>query len=362
LAQHTAPGRVGTAVQNAALLDYRAATLAALATALAAAVLGRALRRWGEQRFGLIKLTYPDRVIRVPRGLTVLEASLRNNVPHAHVCGGRGRCSTCRIRILGDLSALPPASAAEQAVLDRVGDAVGVRLACQLRPTTDIAFLPMLPPHTTVANAIRGRSAGDERYVVIMFVDLRGSSKLAEGRLPFDTVFVINQFLTAVSRGIVAAGGEPNQILGDGLFALFGLKGRPEDACRAAIAGCIAIAENVERLNGALAYGLPEPLRFGIGIHAGLSIAGEIGYEKHAQFTVIGDPVNVAARLQDMTKSIGCEVLISEEVYARAGFDVDSLPTHEVETRGREAGVKARSATRAIDLAKLNSPQTSALV
>ena len=69
--------------------------------------------------------------------------------------------------------------------------------------------------------------------------------RIEQGRLPFDTVFVISQFLTAVSRGIVAAGGEPNQILGDGLLALFGLKGPPEDACRAAIAACVAIASNV---------------------------------------------------------------------------------------------------------------------
>jgi adenylate cyclase len=188
-------------------------------------------------------------------------------------------------------------------VLDRVGAGVEVRLACQFRPTGDIAFVPMLPPHTTVVDVNRGRSAraGVERYVVIMFVDLRGSSKLAEGRLPFDTVFVINQLLTAVSKGIVAAGGEPNQILGDGLLALFGLKDPPEDACRAAIVACVAIADNVERLNAALAYGLHEPLRFGIGIHAGQSIAGEI--DRHAQFTVIGDPVNVAARLQDLTRA-----------------------------------------------------------
>jgi adenylate cyclase len=362
-AQHTIPGHVGTAAENAALLAYRNAALVVLAALLAAAVLARALRRWREGRAGLIRLTYPDRLVRIPRGLSVLEASLRFDIPHAHVCGGRGRCSTCRIRILGDVSALPSASAAEQAVLDRVGADVGVRLACQLRPTGDIAFVPMLPPNTTVTDLSRVRSArtGDERYVVIMFVDLRGSSKLAEGRLPFDTVFVINQFLTAVSKGIVAAGGEPNQILGDGLLALFGLRSSPEDACRAAIAACIAIAGNVEGLNAALAYGLHEPLRFGIGIHAGLSIAGEIGYDRHAQFTVIGDPVNVAARLQDLTKSVGCEVLMSEEVYAQAGFDPDDLPAHEVEARGRQGGVKSRSVTRAVDLARSKSLQTSAL-
>jgi adenylate cyclase len=124
-AQHTIPGRVGTAAQNAALLGYRNLTLAILAAALVAVLLARVVRRWKEQRPGLIRLTYPDRVIRIPRGLSVLEASLRFDIPHAHVCGGRGRCSTCRIRILGDVSALPPASAAEQAVLNRIGADVG---------------------------------------------------------------------------------------------------------------------------------------------------------------------------------------------------------------------------------------------
>ena len=79
------------------------------------------------------------------------------------------------------------------------------------------------------------------------------------------------------------------------------------------------------------------------------------------QFTVIGDPVNVAARLQDLTKNVGCEVLMSEEVCAQADFDMDDLPAHEVEARGREAGVKARSATRAEELAKLMPLRTSPL-
>jgi ferredoxin len=62
----------------------------------------------GKERRGLVTLTYPNRSVRVPRGLSVLEASLRYNIPHAHVCGGRGRCSTCRIRILGRHESVPP--------------------------------------------------------------------------------------------------------------------------------------------------------------------------------------------------------------------------------------------------------------
>jgi adenylate cyclase len=354
-AQYLTPDHVGTPDQNALLIDIRNESLVALAALLAATILARGLRRWMEQWVGSILLTYPDRAVRVRRGLSVLEASLLNGVPHAHVCGGRGRCSTCRIRVLGDPGALPPASAAEQAVLDRIRAGPGVRLACQLRPTQDLAFAPLLPPHVTMADVHRRgpTRSGDERYVVIMFVDMRGSSKLAEKRLPYDTVFIINQFLNAVIDAVVAAGGEPNQVLGDGLLALFGLTIGPKDACRQAVAACAGIAANVESLNRALAYGPVEPVRFGIGLNAGMTVAGEIGYERHTQFAVIGDPVNVAARLQDLTKALGCEVLMSEEVFVQAGFQPEDLPAQEVDARGREARVKARRAARAADLAAL---------
>jgi adenylate cyclase len=136
--------------------------------------------------------------------------------------------------------------------------------------------------------------------------------------------------------------------------------GRPEAACRQAIAASVAIAARVETLNGALAYALLEPIRFGIGIHAGVTIAGNIGYERHAQFTVIGDPVNVAARLEELTKPFGCEVMMSEEVYERAGFGADDLPAHEVDARGRDAAVKVRSVAKAADLAALIAAQAPA--
>jgi adenylate cyclase len=351
-ARHLTPHHVGAADQNARLLDWRSETLVALAAILVATFLARGARRWTEQRLGSILLTYPERSIRAKRGLSVLEASLLNDIPHAHVCGGRGRCSTCRIRILRDFDALPPISAAEQAVLERIGAGADVRLACQLRPTDDLAFVPLIPANATISE-VRRRGpvrSGDERYVAVMFVDMRGSSKLAEGRLPYDTVFIINQFLNAVSGAVVESGGQPNQIIGDGLLALFGLAEPPDTACRQAVAACAAIAGKVERLNESLALDLGEPIRFGVGVNAGLVVAGDIGYERHAQFTVIGDAVNVAARLQDLTKALRCEVLMSEEVYTRAGFGPDDLPAREVDARGREEVVKARIAAKAADL------------
>ncbi len=106
----------------------------------------RGVRALVERRRGLVRISYPDgREVRVPLGLSVLEASWRFNIPHACVCGGRGRCSTCRIRIVGDRSALPEPSPREISVLERAGygDDDAVRLACQLRPKADVVVVPL---------------------------------------------------------------------------------------------------------------------------------------------------------------------------------------------------------------------------
>lgn len=179
----------------------------------------------------------------------MLEASLRNNVPHASVCGGRARCSTCRIRIIGDCSALPEPSQREAFVLGRVGTTdPSIRLACQLRPNADLSFFQLFLPHTMSANAQASNPAriGQERYLVNMFVDMRGSTKLAEKRLPFDTVFIVNRFLGAVSQAVIESGGKPNQFIGDGMLALFGLSSSRQEACRQALKAATLIAANVD--------------------------------------------------------------------------------------------------------------------
>ncbi len=287
-------------------------------------LLARGARALNERRGGMITLSYGNgRTVRVPKGLSVLEASLRYNVPHASVCGGRARCSTCRIRVIGDCDSLPEPSQREAFVLDRVGAAdPSIRLACQLRPTGDLSFFQLFMPHAMSANAHASHPhrIGQERYLVSLFVDMRGSTRLAEQRLPFDTVFIVNRFLGAVSQAVIACGGRPNQFVGDGQLALFGLAAGPQTACRQALKAAAMIAANVEELNQFLSHDLNEPIRFGIGIHGGEVIIGDIGYRDHMVFTALGDAVNVAARLQDMTKSLGCEAIVSEEVRITAGL------------------------------------------
>ena len=324
---------------------------------LSFALAARGVRALRERRGGMIALSYGNgKTVRVPKGLSVLEASLRHNVPHASVCGGRARCSTCRIRIIGDHDALPEPSQREAFVLTRVGTAdPSIRLACQLRPTSDLSFFQLFTPHTLSANAQASTSAGigQERYLVSLFVDMRGSTQLAEKRLPFDTVFIVNRFLGAVSQAVIENGGQPNQFVGDGMLALFGLSADPQTACRQALKAASSIAAHIDELNELLSHDLHQPIRFGIGIHGGEVIIGDIGYRDHIVFTALGDAVNVAARLQDMTKTLACETVVSEEVRRTAGLAEDALPQQEVAIRGRDEPLAVRVVADARELSAL---------
>src|SRR6185295_4270412 len=357
-AENLAPEKTGTWAQQKVLNRITDYFLIGYLGLLGLALAGRGMRALHERRHGMITLSYGNgRTVRVPKGLSVLEASLRNNVPHASVCGGRARCSTCRIRVIGDYHNLPQPSQRESFVLNRVGAGAdpAIRLACQLRPETDLSFFQIFLPQITAATLRTSSPAriGEERYLVSMFVDMRGSTKLAEKRLPFDTVFIVNRFLGAVSKAVIECGGQPNQFVGDGQLALFGLATNPQTACRQALRAAGMISVHVDELNQFLKHDLREPIQFGIGIHGGEVIIGDIGYRDHMVFTALGDAVNVAARLQDMTKSLSCEVIFSEEVRNTAGLPPDALPQHHVDIRGRAEPMVVHAAASAKGLSAL---------
>jgi adenylate cyclase len=357
-AENLSRQKVGTPAEQGVLDQITDYFLIGYLGLIGLALIGRGVRALNERRHGMITLSYGNgRTVRVPKGLSVLEASLRNNVPHASVCGGRARCSTCRIRVIGDCDSLPEPSKREAFVLNRVGAGAdpAIRLACQLRPEADLSFFQIFLPQITAATLRSSSPAriGEERYLVSMFVDMRGSTKLAEKRLPFDTVFIVNRFLGAVSKAVIDCGGQPNQFVGDGQLALFGLGTNPQTACRQALRAAAMIAANVDELNQFLSHDLREPIRFGIGIHGGEVIIGDIGYRDHMVFTALGDAVNVAARLQDMTKGLSCEVIFSEEVRKTAGLPADALPRHDVDIRGRAEPMTVRAAAGAKSLSAL---------
>jgi adenylate cyclase len=193
---------------------------------LGAVLAARAARHAFERR-RRIRIAYPDgRQVQVPRGFSVLEASRFAGIPHASVCGGRGRCSTCRVRVVAPLSALPPPSAAEQRVLERVGAPPNVRLACQLRPTADLSVIPLLPADAAASDGYAQPAylAGQERAIAVLFADLRTFTGIAERKLPYDLVFLLNSYFDAVGNAITSAGGIVDKFIGDGVMALFGVE------------------------------------------------------------------------------------------------------------------------------------------
>ena len=211
------------------------------------------LARWLRTRIGA---TYrvrhaSGRVITAPVGRSILEAIRDEGLPHASVCGGRARCTTCRVRVSDGLAHLPPPGRMEAQALGRIEAPPNVRLACQCRPTRDVAVTPLLPPNAGPSSALQPRSGaqGRERRIVAMFVDLRDSTRLAEGRLPYDVVFIMNQFFAEMHAALRATGGYYAQFRGDGLLALYGLESSLATACRAALEGAAEMQTRIEQLN-----------------------------------------------------------------------------------------------------------------
>ncbi|MFO0997674.1 MAG: adenylate/guanylate cyclase domain-containing protein [Alphaproteobacteria bacterium] len=320
---------------------------------LGATLAARVLRAQWQRRHGRVRLTYPGgTVVEIERGMTVLEASRNAGIPHASVCGGRGRCSTCRIRLGLGAEVAPPADEGEARVLARIAAPPNVRLACQLRPRADLAVMPLLPPAAGPARAASAapHERGEEKEIAILFADLRGFTRLAEGRLPYDTVFVLNRYFESMGRAVEENGGLVDKFIGDGVMALFGVKDGPESGCRNALAAARAMAGRLAELNASLAHELDTPLRIGIGIHAGPAIVGEMGYARATTLTAVGDAVNTSSRLESLTKEYGVELVLSDHVAKRAGVELGAFETREAEIRGRREPLAIRLVPNAAEL------------
>ena len=315
---------------------------------IGAAIAARGVRSLYERRSGAVLMTYADgRTVRLPKGRSVLDGSRLAGIPHASVCGGRGRCSTCRVRILHGLSDLPARSEAEQTVLSRLDADPSTRLACQLRPTHDLSVALLMKPDAAVR---RPGGSGRERAVAILFTDIRGSTPIVEKRLPYDIVFLLNRFFETIGSAVIEVGGFPNQFIGDSVMALFGIETDMKTGSRQALDAARNMAVKLEQMNKVMADDLPQPIRIGIGVHAGSAIIGEMGYAGTVTTTAVGDPVHVAARLQELTKTYGCQLIVSEVVAEAADIDLSAFQREEIKVRGREQPLGIRIIPKATDL------------
>jgi len=296
----------------------------------------RSLRLWSRR----VRIFYPnDQVATVPLGFSVLEASRIAGIPHISVCGGRGRCSTCRVRVLEGAQRQPPPTAQERGTLARIKAGPNVRLACQFRPTHDVSVVPILSTGRNGVTALvrGGRAQGQEQEIAVLFCDLRGFTTLAERRLPFDTVFILNRYFEAVGESVEDAGGYIDKFIGDGVLALFGLRTTPQQAAQQALDAALRIKTALVHLNEEYASEFEHPLKIAMSLHAGPAIVGQMGYGQATSLTAVGDTINAASRLEGLAKELDVELVISEDLATRAGLDLSDRDRQIVQIRGRAA-------------------------
>jgi adenylate cyclase len=341
-----------TPADKSAVLAIAATLRLSVLAILVALFFARGVRRWWAKRHGMVTVAYAHgKRIRIPRGTSILEASRDAGIPHASICGGRGRCSTCRTHVVCDgLGIRPEASHFEHGILSRMKMPPNVRLACQFRPDADVTVTPLLDEADAHRAMGHAKEVGVEREIAIMFCDLRGFTELSEHRLPYDVVFLLNRYFAAMGQAIEASGGRLDKFIGDGIMALFGVHGGDANPARQALAAAALMSERADHLNAAFAHELAKPLRIGIGIHFGMAVVGEMGFSNARTLTAIGDCVNTASRLEAMSKTYGAELVVSEDLERKSGLDLSAWPVHEITVRGRSTPLSIRVFERAQEL------------
>ena len=298
----------------------------------------RGIRGWYHRRRRPPMLAHAGgRSVPILPGATVLETLRENGIAHASVCGGRARCTTCRILVTKGLDRLPAASGLEAIALERIGGTPGMRLACQIRPTADIAVMPLLAADAgAIDGTVRGGLEGRERPITVVFVDMRGSTTLGEAKLPYDVLFILNQFFHDMTKALVATNGHYSQFTGDGLMALYGLyEDDPTRGAADALRGAREMLAALDQLNYRLRNDLKEPLRIGIGIHYGEAIVGAMGPPRSQIITAIGDTVNTCARLESLTKEFNCVMIVSRPAAEAGGLDITGCDLRQAPVKGR---------------------------
>ena len=304
------------------------------------------IRNLLEKRFNSIQVQYTDGTnINVSRGSSLLEASHKAGRYHESVCGGRGRCTTCRVRVTSSLGELPKPNKIEQSVINRLNFDQSLRLACQLRPETDIEINPLIKLVNHDKQNLRFSNqenlSGIEKETVIMFCDLRGFTRLSDGKMPFDVVFILNKYFKIVTDAVEENKGRIDKFIGDGVMAIFDKDTTISKNCKNALKGAAMITTYLNELNDELSTDDIEPLRLGIGIHSGNAIIGKMGYGEASTDTAIGDTVNVASRLEQLTKDYSCQLMFSSIVAENAELDKTKLNSVKTKIRGKKDYLEA---------------------
>lgn len=265
-----------------------------------------------------------DIPVQISEGQTILEASLEAGVPHFHACGGKGKCSTCRILVRGGFENITELTPKEVAIRKQVSFPPNVRLACQtyvkgenvqvhrmIRDEADIQFYIKEDTATDL------EYMGEEREMALFFLDIRNFTPFIESYLPFDVIHIMRRLFALFRHAIESNNGRIIETAGDGFYAAFGFEASIDKAVENAATAGRQIFSDLEAFNESYMYkNFRHRFQVGIGLHAGRVIIGNIGIGVNNNITVTGLPVNIAARLQAATKDLNNNFIVSEHAFS----------------------------------------------
>ena len=250
---------------------------------------------------------------------TILDTSIANKIPHFRECGGRGRCTTCRVRILDGMDHVSARTTNEARIAEERGWDSFTRLACQTRVTGDVCVERMIETRADLSmlqvETLRSEE-GREVPVAILCCDIKQFTPFVDANLAYDVFHILNRFFTEIGEPILKNDGFIYQYVGDQIIGLFGVNGAPpQENCANAVRAGLSMIEALNTLNEALEeeFGLRLDIR--IGAHFGPLVVGFLGHPTSPQFSVVGDAINVTSRIEGANKELGTTFLISKALH-----------------------------------------------
>ena len=276
----------------------------------------------------------------------LLEALVAAGIPVAHLCGGRARCSTCRVRVSSGLDELSAPTEPETEMAQRLDFPAEIRLACQATVSAPLTLrrLVLDKADEELASQVGAHGLhgpiGRDIEVAVLFADVAGFTPMAEALPPYDVVHMLNRFFDGASHVIESNGGRVDNYIGDAILALFGVNGEPQPTV-AAIRSGLGLLEVARDLDHYVERIYRRSFKVRVGVDYGEVVFGLVGAEGTARETAIGDVVNVASRLQAANKEVGTEMLVSDAVHAGCTAHIDFGRSFDLDLRGKVGRVKA---------------------
>ncbi|NNC40496.1 MAG: adenylate/guanylate cyclase domain-containing protein, partial [Acidimicrobiia bacterium] len=260
---------------------------------------------------------WPDEVsIPLVDETNLLEMAVEAGVAIAHLCGGRARCSTCRVRVIDGLNVLSDRTEQEAAMAAKLDFPDEIRLACQTEANGSVRFWRLVLDRVDVEMASQ---LGEGHYVgpvgreveaAVMFTDVAGFTTISESLPAYDVVHILNRFFARAGAAIQSQGGRVDNYMGDGLLAVFGINNEADPELAAVKAG-LEVLEAAADMNEYVSMIYGHPFKVRVGISLGEVIFGLMGDESSARETVVGDVVNTASRLESANKTMGTSMLVT---------------------------------------------------